>query len=89
MPPPEPGRQTPSLIFWGCQTVCIRHKLSFNQGVVVVPCVGKEEGGDAYLGCLISSALAFTRNPRRCLIIMTNSDIGLLQNRMSLTILCR
>jgi hypothetical protein len=76
----------PISYLWGCQIFCIRHKLGFNQGAVVVPCVGKEEGGDAYLGCLTSFALAFARNPARCLTVMTKSDIGSIHNRILLTI---
>jgi hypothetical protein len=50
----------------------------------IVLCVDEEEGGDAYLGCLITFALAFARNPARCLTVMTESDIGLIHGRMPL-----
>jgi hypothetical protein len=58
-------------------------------GCNVLPCVEKEEGGDAYLECLISFAAVSARQiVTRCLPDMTKSGIGLIQSRMSLALCC-
>ena len=85
---PRPGDRPVSYL-WGCEIVCLRHKLNFNQGAVsfTVPVSINRK-----VGMLISNAcfhwlLLYLRlSTSHVVTAMTKSGIGFIQNSMLLSI---